>query len=108
MPQPEQKTYAPASVKQITFQQSGKTILKIGVNVEKFIAFLQQHKNAKGYVNLGISARKETSQYGETHTMWLDTWQPSEKPRQQPAASAATPYSEVERGGEAQPEDVPF
>jgi len=77
----DQKTYAPVSAKQITFQ-SGKTIIKLGVPVEKFIAFLQEHQNSKGYVNLGISPRKETGKYGETHTVWLDTWQPGEKPAQ--------------------------
>ena len=74
--QNEQKTYCNGvSAKQITFQ-SGKTILKLGINAEKMIAFLTQYKNAKGFVNLGISERKEIGQYGDTHTVWLDTWSP--------------------------------
>ena len=103
------KIYAPISAKQITFQ-SGKSILKLGINVEKFTAFLKQHANAKGYVNLGISERKEASQYGETHTAWLDTWSPGEKSvGGQPAAQerpvtkpTTTPYAGK------QSDDVPF
>ncbi len=93
----QSKIYAPVSAKQITFQQSGKTIIKLGINVDKFIAFLNQHKNAKGYVNLGISARKEVSQYGETHTVWLDTWQPNgEKPTERkPAPSNVKPEDDA-------------
>ena len=89
--QNEQKTYCNGvSAKRITFQ-SGKTILKLGVNVEKMIAFLQQHKNAKGFVNLGISERKEVGQYGDTHTCWLDTWQPDAAKSGQRPAEAKTP-----------------
>lgn len=100
----QQKIYAPINAKQITFQASGKTILKLGINVEKFKAWLDEHKNEKGYVNLGVSARNQASQYGETHTVWLDTWNPnqSEQPvqprRPQVETAPATPRDD----------DVPF
>ena len=97
--QNEQKTYCNGvSAKQITFQ-SGKTILKLGVNVDKMIAFLQQHRNAKGFVNLGISERKEVGQYGDTHTVWLDTWSPESAKQSNPV----TPRSPQEKS-----DDVPF
>lgn len=96
------KVYAPASAKQITFQASGKTILKLGVNVEKFKAWLDQHVNKKGYVNLGVSARKETSQYGETHTVWLDTWVPNGN-APNPTANKPQPATAESDGS-----DVPF
>lgn len=70
------KIYAPVSAKEVTFQ-SGKSILKLGINVAKFKAWLDEHQNEKGYANVGVSARKEVSQYGETHTVWLDTWRPT-------------------------------
>ncbi len=95
----EQKIYAPVSAKEVTFQ-SGKTIIKLGVNVAKFTEFLKQHANAKGYVNLGISSRKEVSQYGETHTVWLDTWKPESN--QKPAPQKESPRQPA--GGD----DVPF
>jgi hypothetical protein len=81
MNEKEQKAYAPISAREITFQSSGKTILKMGINVAKLKAWLDEHVNEKGYVNLGISSRKEVSQYGETHTVWLDTWKPDGRSR---------------------------
>ena len=104
----EQKIYAPVSAKKVTFQ-SGKSILKIGINVEKFKAFLDTHRNAKGYVNLGISERKETSQYGETHTVWLDTWQPdAAKAAPRPAATPTTPKPPIAGDGPPENDSVPF
>lgn len=72
----EQKIYAPASAKMVTFERTGNSILKLSFKADAFIAFINQRKNAKGYVNLGISKRKEVGKYGETHTVWLDTWEP--------------------------------
>ena len=106
----ENKTYAPGSVKEITFN-SGKTILKLGLNVEKFCAFLQQHKNAKGYVNLGISERNEVSAYGETHTLWLDTWSPdASKAREHRPVKPQEPNQPTLPADDGPPEsdDVPF
>lgn len=74
----EAKTYAPGSVKEHTFHDGG-SVLKIGANAEKLIAFIQTHANSKGYINLCVSKRKSVGQYGETHCMWLDTWEPKSK-----------------------------
>lgn len=74
----EQKIYASGmSARQITFD-SGKSILKLSINMNKFREFVQQNKqhiSEKGYMNLGISERREVGQYGDTHCVWLDTWQ---------------------------------
>jgi hypothetical protein len=103
----EVKTYINGiSAKQVTFE-SGKSILKLNINVAKLIEQLQQHANEKGYVNLGISERKEKGKYGETHTVWLDTWKPTPK-----ADAPAAPKSDPPPWGaatQAQPEDqLPF
>lgn len=106
----EPKTYVPkCSCKAVTFA-SGKSILKVGFHVETLIAFIKQHANERGYVNFGISERKETSQHGETHSVWLDTWRPGQ------TAPKATPEA-AKRGVEHMrsavntpppEEDVPF
>lgn len=99
----EQKIYVPkCSAKQITFA-SGKTILKLGIHAETMIAFLKANQNAKGYVNLGISSRRETGQYGDTHSVWLDTWQPGDKPTERTHPATAAPKSE-----KADDDSVPF
>ena len=103
----EQKTYCNGvSAKQITFQSSGKTILKLGVNAEKMISFLTQHQNAKGFVNLGISERREVGQYGDTHTVWLDTWQPESSRATDAPRTPAKPVSKPAPPTET--DDVPF
>ena len=73
----ENKIYVPkCSAKHVKFS-NGNSILKVGIHVDAMIEFLRQHVNEKGYVNLGISRRKEEGKYGETHTVWLDTWKPT-------------------------------
>jgi len=39
---------------------------------------LMENLNAKGYVNLNMNKRKQPSRYGQTHSLVIDTWQPSE------------------------------
>ena len=38
------------------------------------IQFIQAHTNERGYLNLNISKRNEVGQYGDTHSISLDTW----------------------------------
>lgn len=71
------KTYAPGSCKRAN---TDFFCVRIGIPVEKFKAFLEQHKNAKGYVNLNLAEKRETDQFGNTHTMTLDTWEPKANP----------------------------
>ena len=57
-------------------------ILKLGINKQKFLDHLESiEANEKGYINIGISARREEGKYGETHTVWLDTWKPDGEQR---------------------------
>jgi len=42
-----------------------------------------QNLNAKGYVNLNMNKRREPSQYGQTHSLVIDTWQPDPQQVQQ-------------------------
>jgi hypothetical protein len=54
-------------------------VLRLRFPVDKMVAFLREHANAKGYVNVEVSRRREVSQDGDTHTMKLDTWEPKAK-----------------------------
>lgn len=51
-------------------------VINIGIKYDELIAFANQHKNARGYVNLTVSQRKEPGQYGDTHSVVLDTYEP--------------------------------
>ena len=94
----EEKIYAPINAKQVEFK-SGKSILKLGINVDSLIVFLKDHRNEKGYVNLGISERKAVGKHGETHTVWLDTWKPTYGARSSETAPPAQSSNN---------DDVPF
>jgi len=72
---PEPKTYAPMSGKEHIFADGG-SILKLSGKADKIIAFINEHANDKGYINLTVSRRKTPGQYGDTHSVALDTWKP--------------------------------
>lgn len=74
-----EKTYVPkCNAKEIKFQDGG-SMLKLSFRVEELVAFAQKNKNEKGYLNLNISLRKTPGQYGDTHSVSLDTWKPKTK-----------------------------
>lgn len=78
-----QKTYAPISAKLIKTQHG--QLMKLSFNAARLIEFIQAHTNEKGYVNLSMSERQQESKFGETHTVWLDTWQPTKRADDQTA-----------------------
>src|SRR5689334_2905742 len=88
------KVYAPLNGKEIVFE-SGGVLLKLSANAEKLIAFIKQHANERGYINLKVERKREADQYGNTHSVQLDTYAPKPRedtgnygpPRQQAARS---------------------
>jgi hypothetical protein len=95
-----------ANGKEITFQDGGK-LLKLNFHVETLIAFLKQHVNEKGYINIKVQRRKEVGKYGETHSLSLDTWKPGH------AAPATSPKTQqqgqaVNNAPPPEEDDVPF
>lgn len=94
--QPEKTEYMPRSgAKQVTFQ-SGKSILKLNFHVDSAIEWLSKHRNARGYITLGISERRSPSDRGDTHCVWLDTWQPNQQGNQPPLRQEQTNQRRVE------------
>lgn len=81
------KIFLKCSAKEKTFSNGG-SVIRLGVKVEDLLAFAKQHGNERGYLNLQIGARREVGQYGDTHSVTLDTY---EAPRQQ-AAPADEPW----------------
>jgi hypothetical protein len=73
-----EKTYLKCSAKAKTFRDGGSVIL-IGAKAADLIAFAQQHANDRGYVNLKVQQRREPGQYGDTHSVMLDDYQPKAK-----------------------------
>jgi hypothetical protein len=73
-----EKTYLKCSAKARSFDNGG-TVINLGVKADELIAFAQAHRNQGGYLNLVIGERRTTGQYGDTHSVWLDTYVPKSK-----------------------------
>lgn len=58
--------------------------IKIQGSAEKLIVAINECKNEKGYVNLELKERREADQYGNTHYIEVDTWQPGAAAQSQP------------------------
>lgn len=94
-------------------QTSFGVILKLGLNAEKTIEFINANKNERGYINFDISPRKAPSDKGETHTIKLDNWQPNQAqgsaaPQQAATKAAAKPKPVAPEKEDIAPDDIPF
>lgn len=83
---PREKIYVPRSSAKARQTQYGE-FLSLGFNVEELIKFAQAHKNERGYLNLTVSKRKQPSDRGETHSVFLDDYVPGDR-REAPAVPA--------------------
>lgn len=52
--------------------------LNISIKTSEFVKFLQSNTNEKGYCNISINPRKETTEYGITHYCKLNNWEPNQ------------------------------
>ena len=68
----EPKKYLRCSAKEKVNEWGQK--LLIGVKADDLIQFARDNANDRGYVNLVVAPRKETGQYGDTHSVYLDTF----------------------------------
>lgn len=106
----EQKIYVPkANAKKHIFQNGG-SVIKIGFKSDALIDFVRQHTNDRGYINFVIAERREVGNYGETHTVTLDTYKP--KAASEPGTKGYSSQVENARQSNSAPppeeDDVPF
>ncbi len=57
----------------------GGTLLNVRVKADVLTAFLEQHTGADGWLRLTIKRRKAVGQFGDTHSVTLDTFTPTPK-----------------------------
>lgn len=67
------KNYIKGSAKEIKFDNGG-TVINISLNVEQINAL----KSDNGYVKLTIAHRRGEDQYGNTHSVYENTYVPKE------------------------------
>ena len=73
----EQKTYVPKSRAKLVQFQSGGNLMRLSFHAETLAQFIRDNTNDKGYITLCVTERRQPSQYGDTHCVWLDRWQPN-------------------------------
>lgn len=91
MPDKKDPIYLKCSAKKKSFPNGG-SVLNIGVKAEDLTAFIADHTNARGYVNLTVKERRETGRYGDTHLVVLDTWEATPKPTPTPTDISDIPF----------------
>lgn len=79
----QQKVYLRCSAKARTFSNGG-SVINVGVKADELIEFARKHANQGGYVNLVIQERKRPGQYGDTHSVSLDTYTPKPRASREP------------------------
>lgn len=89
------KIYVPkSSAKEKKFDNGG-SIIKLGFKADTLVEFINQHKNAKGYINFTVGQRKTPSQYGDTHSVALDQFEPKSEQAAQPSYTPPTDGSDI-------------
>lgn len=69
--------YAPVTAKERTGRFGQE--FNVSFSAEKMISFIKANTNTKGYCNLKMIKRKEVGKFGDTHSVTLDTWQPTQR-----------------------------
>lgn len=72
----DQKIYVPGTAKEIPTQFGG--IIKLNMPVEDLKKLIDEHQQ-NGWITFSISKRKTPGEKGQTHSAWVDKWQPSER-----------------------------
>jgi len=74
----ENKIYC-GSGKEITFQTGGSIII-ITIDIDTLQRFFKEHgfttQQGKKKMKFNVSTRRETDQYGNTHSVRINTWKP--------------------------------
>lgn len=101
--------YVPKSSAKARDNQFGETEINLSFQAAAFIEFVKENTNAKGYINLRVAPRKSPSDYGDTHSVKLDTWVPKENAEAKPAAAKpkATPAKKAP-AADVPEDDIPF
>lgn len=82
MNQPQEKKYVGGGK---AIQTQYGELIKISFNAQD-LQLMQSMLNEKGWINLNCNRRQQPSQYGQTHSLVIDEWQPQQQgqPQQQP------------------------
>lgn len=97
----EPKDYAPIGAKEVSTKFG--PLLKLSFNVDALIEWATARRNAKGWVNLNVSKRREIGKHGETHSVSLCTWQPQQRADDATAKRGFQQAKDAADGGDEPP-----
>ena len=105
MNQPTPKTYVPKCSARLVEFSDGGSLLKLSCDAHALAEFAREHKRESGYRMLCIAKRREVGKFGETHSVYLDTFKPDPGKRMQEPQRAPEPSGNDQKVDE---EDIPF
>lgn len=95
------------SGKERTFDNGG-SVVTVTVDIAKLLLAFKDYgfstESGKQYIKLKVGARREVDQYGNTHSVEVDTWKPN---GQGSAQTAPRPQAPKSPPAPAMAEDVP-
>lgn len=93
----EKKNYIGGSAREKTFD-SGNSIINLSICLDDLMQLPKtQDKAGKAYVRITIAPRREVGKYGETHSIYEDTYTPKQNASQNSDADQSI-----------NPDDLPF
>jgi len=97
------KLYVPGCLAKEQVLEWG-TLIHVSFHVPRLLSFVQTHQTDRGYITLDVVPRRELGKYGETHSVSLNTWSPTER------AKVKQPQQDlpVQQPKEIYEDDVPF
>jgi hypothetical protein len=75
----EEKNYARGCWAREKVFSNGNSIIKLSGKSDEFCAWLKSITDDKGEFRIGISKRREIIEGKPTHTVWQDTWKPTQQ-----------------------------
>jgi hypothetical protein len=83
----DKKQYVPKSSAKEKIFNDGGSIIKLSFDARELADFVQHNQNSSGWITLVVSKRREPSEKGATHSIYLDTWQPNRNGAAPPATA---------------------
>lgn len=104
----EQKTYLDGFIIKEKQFDNGNSILNVAVNAEQMIRFVNEHKDERGWLRIGISKRRTPSDKGVTHCAWLDTWKPQQRQESPCSTHYERPIEQLASKQQTSADNLPF
>jgi hypothetical protein len=101
-----EKIYVPKSRAKMRETQYGQ-FMSVSFSAKELVQFIHANTNTRGYFNITLAPRRNSDET-QTHSVYLDTWEPTNKAPLSAAQKAASGQPELVPTTPAPDDDVPF